>query len=52
MKPQEVVERLFDNKRGVTAERIQKAQALAKRMNVDWQDVLKAMSDEQRQQVS
>jgi hypothetical protein len=51
MKITEIIEKLFDNKRGVTPERIKKAQALTSRSNLSWDDVLAAMSPEQRQQV-
>ncbi len=51
MKAEEIVVRLFENKRGVTPERIKKAQALAQRSNVTWDNVLSAMSNDQRQQL-
>ena len=51
MKIEEIIERLFDNKRGVTPERIKKAQALTERSKLTWSDVLAKMTPEQRQQV-
>ena len=52
VKAEEIIDRLFDNKRGVTPERIKKAQALTSRSNLTWDDVLAKMTPEQRQQVT
>ena len=46
-----LIVRLLFSSRGVTAERIRKAQGAAQRHKVDWTQVLAAMTDEQRQQV-
>ncbi len=46
----DIVERLFSSK-GVTAERIKKAQGAALRNHLEWQTVLFAMTTEQRKAV-
>ncbi len=48
MSPQEIVKRLCDTPKGITAERVKKAQALAGRSNVPWDVVLAAMSEANR----
>lgn len=50
MTPQDILSRLFTDK-GVTPERIQKAQGLALRHQIDWPRVLSAMTDDQRKAV-
>ena len=52
MKISEIIDRLFDNKRGITEDRIKKAKALTERSKLSWDDVLAAMSPEQRQQIN
>lgn len=46
---EEVIAKLF---LAVDTERIQKAKGMAARLKVAWTDVLAAMTDEQRKQVS
>lgn len=48
MTAKEIASRLVENKRGLTPERVQKAQKLADRSKVNWADVLAAMTPEQR----
>ena len=50
MTPQDIIARLFGPK-GITADRVRKARALAQRMKVSWDSVLAAMTPDQRQQV-
>jgi len=47
----DIIAKLFSAK-GVTPPRILKAQALASRSQIAWADVLAAMTDSQRQQVT
>jgi hypothetical protein len=49
MKAEEIIERLFDNKRGITLDRIKKAQGLAQRSKLDWDAIVEKMTPEQRQ---
>lgn len=50
MTPADILARLFSSK-GVTADRVKKAQGLAARSKINWADVLATMTDEQRGQV-
>jgi hypothetical protein len=50
MTPPDIIARLFSAK-GVTADRVRKAQGMAIRNRIDWALVLAAMTDEQRAQV-
>ena len=50
MNPALIIARLFSVK-GLTRERLRKAQGTAKRHKIDWLDVVIAMTPEQRQQV-
>jgi len=50
MTPDDIIDKLFSAK-GVTKERIRKAQGLAIRAKIDWQIVLMAMTTAQQQEV-
>ena len=60
MTVQGILARLFDNPKGLTTtgsrgeviNRVKKAQGLAVRSKIDWQEVLHAMTDEQRKAVA
>ena len=51
MTPADIITRLFSAK-GVTPERIQKAQGLAMRSRIEWSAVLDAMTEDQRKVVN
>ena len=51
MTVQGIIARLCENPKGVTADRVKKAQGLALRSKIEWTEVLNAMTDTQRQQV-
>lgn len=49
--PAEIIARLFNGK-GVTPERVQKAQRLARQSNVSWERLIQTMDADQRQQLT
>lgn len=51
MRAPEIIARLFVNDLPLTKDRIEKAKTLAKRSKVAWEDVLEAMTIEQRRAV-
>lgn len=51
MTAQELAARLLESRKGLTVDRIAKAQARAQQFKLSWDEVLAAMSSEQRQQV-
>lgn len=52
MTPHDIIDRLFASTKGVTADRVRKAQGLALRLGLEWSLVLSAMTDEQRKAVT